>query len=46
MDGGRLCQRVDAVCWKEQSGFVRVDMCGRSSERQSDERVVLMKLRR
>ena len=30
-------QRVGAVCWKELSDILRVDMCGRSSERQSDE---------
>ena len=33
MEGGRLFQKVWAVCWKEWSEIVRVDMCGYSIER-------------
>ena len=39
MDGDTLFHRVRAVCLKERSEIVRVDMYGRSSVRQSDERV-------
>ena len=28
-EGGRLFQKVGAVCWKEQSEILRVDMCER-----------------
>ena len=28
MEGGRLFQRVGAVCWKERSEVLRVDICG------------------
>ena len=33
IEGGRLFKRVGAVCCKELSEIVRVDMCGRSSVR-------------
>ena len=39
MEGGRLFQRVGAVVCKEQSKILRIDACGRSRERWSDERV-------
>ena len=40
-EGGRLFQRIGAVCWKERSDSLRIDMSGRSSVRQSEQRVEL-----
>ena len=37
IEGGRLFQRIEAVCWKERSDSLRVDMSGRSSVRQSEQ---------
>ena len=52
MAGGRLFQRMwGAVCWKEPSESIRIDMCGWSSDRLSEEQVesrglMLKRLRR
>ena len=41
IEGGRLFQRIGAVCWKERSDSLRLDKSGRSSVRQSEQRVEL-----